>query len=157
VLLVRLADRVAQPSQEGWLEVRRVHDEAPSRLRDAGELPREGVLVLNVLHHVHDGHAVESSVGEGEPALRDEVHVRFHEVPYRAHGFLREVARGPGAPPAPQEQAHDAIVRAEVEAAEAAGGSEGRRELGDLPLLQDGLVEEPQGPRAISHGAPPAG
>ena len=60
-----------------------------------------------------------------------------------------------------QQQAENAVVGAEVEAAQARRGAEHRPHLGELALLQDRAAEEggrplPRG-EGLSHGAPRGG
>ena len=80
----------------------------------------------------------------------------LHEAADRRHRLLREVARSPASAPLAQEQAHDPVVGAQVEAAQARGRSQQARGLGELPLLEDRLAEQGHRPVAVSHGAPAA-
>ena len=155
VLLVGLAERVAQPPQQRALEVGRVHHQAPARLRHAGELARERGLVGHVLEHVHDDHAVERGVGEGQPVPGDQVDVVRHQRADRRDRLLGEVARGPGAAALAQQQADDAVVGAEIEAAQARGGAERADELRELALLQDRAADRARAPSRAREPAQP--
>ena len=119
------------------------------------------VVVGHVLQHVHHHHPVEAGVGEGQPVAADEVDVLADQRADRGHRLLGEVARGPRPAPLAQQQADDAVVGAEVEAAQALGRAEHPRHLGELPLLEDRAAEERHRPvaraRGLSHGAPASG
>ncbi len=65
VLCVAQPKGLAEAPQERSLQVRRVDQQTPSWLRDAGQLDDEGLLVDHVLEHVHDDDAVELRLGEG--------------------------------------------------------------------------------------------
>ena len=156
MLFVGLADRVAEAAEQGPLQVRGVDHQAPPRPRDPGQLVREGTLVRDVLEHVDDGHAVEGGARERQAVPAHEVDVGLHEAADRRDRLLRQVARGPASAPLAQEQAHDPVVGAQVEAAQARGRSQQARGLGELPLLQDRLAEQGHRPLAVSHGAPAA-
>jgi hypothetical protein len=149
VLLVGLAEGVPQAPERGPLQVRRVHDQPPARLRDAGELGGEGGVVRHVLEHVDHRDAVERRVGERQGAARHEPHVLADERADGRDRLLGEVARGPTPAALAQKEAHDAVVGAEVEAAETVRRPQHRRDLGELPLLEDRAGEERLRPLAF--------
>jgi hypothetical protein len=70
------------------------------------------------------------------------VHIGVHEAAYGGHRLVGEIARRPGAAPPAQEQADDAVVRSEVEAAAPLCGPELRLDLVKLALLEDDLADE---------------
>ena len=94
--------------------------------------------------------------GNGQAVAADEVHVLADQ---RADGGDRLFRRGPPRPTSPpalaQQQAHDAVVGAEVEAAQPGRRAEHRRHLGELALLQDRAAEERHRPLALVSRAQP--
>ena len=95
MLLVGLAESVAEAAQQRVLEVRRVHDQAAAGAGDAGQLGGEGGVVADVLEHVDHGHAVELAVGEGQALSVHLMDVGAHQRPDGGHGLRGQVAGGP--------------------------------------------------------------
>ena len=79
----------------------------------------------DVLEHVHHHDAVELGAAERQPGAVHEVDVAGHQLADRRHRLLGEVGRGPRAAALAQHQADDAVVRAEVEAAQPARRARG--------------------------------
>lgn len=152
VPLVGLADRVAEAAQQRPFEVRRVHDEPAPWPRDSRKLRRELGFVWNVLEHVDDDDAVELGVAERQAAAVDFVHVAADQLADRGYGIDGHVGGSPVAAALPQQQAHDTVVGAEVEAAQARRRAELALDLGELALLEHRASEQPQRPGLLDHG-----
>ena len=141
------------------LEVRRVHDQRPAGPGDARQLGDEGARRRRRARACPPpprGRTRRPRRAGASPSTRCTSVSTSSRMEATASAVRSAEAQRP--PRAAQQQADDAVVGAEVEAAQALGRAEHGRDLRQLALLQHRAAEEASGPGLrLSHGAPRAG